>query len=154
MMYLRYDSVIVLCRLDVQWTEANLPEVRKSVVAVGRFIFVFTHIVRDLPHSAMTDTPPSTLFDDPNASHPLDLLINAIHGEGEYEIPPEARDGHGGFNLEQLLGQESSTTEEPNRVCRSLDSFLPKLIDRTRERGANHLSTRRMRRRPNSYRRI
>lgn len=43
-----------------------------------------------------------SLFDDPNASHPLDLLINAISGSGEeYQIPPEAREGE--FNLEQLL---------------------------------------------------
>ena len=45
--------------------------------------------------------PSTDIFDDPNASHPLDLLINAISGSGEYQIPPEARNGE--FNLEQLL---------------------------------------------------
>jgi hypothetical protein len=52
----------------------------------------------------MSDSDPSAnLFEDANASHPLDLLINAISGSGQYQIPAEARDGHGGFDLEQLL---------------------------------------------------
>jgi hypothetical protein len=52
--------------------------------------------------------PSNNIFDDANANHPLDLLINAISGSGEYEIPPEAREGHGEFNLEQLLGNDST----------------------------------------------
>jgi hypothetical protein len=62
--------------------------------------------------------PSNNIFDDANANHPLDLLINAISGSGEYEIPPEAREGHGEFNLEQLLGNDS--TGESSRVRLSL----------------------------------
>lgn len=51
--------------------------------------------------------PSANIFDDPNSSHPLDLLINAISGSGEYQIPQEARDGDGEFNLEQLLNNNS-----------------------------------------------
>jgi hypothetical protein len=64
--------------------------------------------------------PSSNPFDDANANHPLDLLINAISGSGEYEIPSEARDSHGEFNLEQLL---SHNTDE-HRVCQLLDSLV------------------------------
>lgn len=57
----------------------------------------------------------SDILDDPNASHPLDLLINAISGTGsapgagagDYQIPQEARGGEGEFNLEQLLNSGS-----------------------------------------------
>jgi hypothetical protein len=62
--------------------------------------------------------PSNNPFEDANASHPLDLLINAISGSGEYEIPHEARDGHGEFNLEQLL---INNTDE-HRVCQLLYS--------------------------------
>lgn len=48
------------------------------------------------------------LSEDPNASHPLDLLINAISGSGEYQIPPEARESE--LNLEQLLSGSNDDT--------------------------------------------
>jgi hypothetical protein len=74
--------------------------------------------------------PSNNPFEDANASHPLDLLINAISGSGEYEIPNEARDGHGEFNLEQLL---SNNTDE-HRVCQLPALQYHKLIIRTRGR--------------------
>jgi hypothetical protein len=63
----------------------------------------------------MSDSDPSAnLFEDANTSHPLDLLINAISGSGQYQIPPEARDdhGHGEFNLEQLLNGSHQTSDD------------------------------------------
>lgn len=58
--------------------------------------------------------PSANIFDDPNSSHPLDLLINAISGSGEYQIPQEAREGDGEFNLEQLLNNNSHTNNNSN----------------------------------------
>ena len=79
--------------------------------------------------------PSNNIFDDANANHPLDLLINAISGSGEYEIPPEARESQGEFNLEQLLGNDS--TGESSRVGLSLTwAGLEADDDRIRERGA------------------
>jgi len=79
--------------------------------------------------------PSNNPFEDANASHPLDLLINAISGSGEYEIPDEARDGHGEFNLEQLL---SNNTDE-HRVCQLPSLQYPKLITRARGSDQDHL---------------
>jgi hypothetical protein len=84
--------------------------------------------------------PSNNPFEDGNASHPLDLLINAISGSGEYEIPNEARDGHGEFNLEQLL---SNNTDE-HRVRQLQDALSPKLMNRTRGRDQPHLLRRGM----------
>ena len=84
--------------------------------------------------------PSNNPFEDANASHPLDLLINAISGSGEYEIPNEARDGHGEFNLEQLL---SNTTDE-HRVYQLLELACLQLMIRTRERDQVHLAPRGM----------
>jgi len=79
--------------------------------------------------------PSNNIFDDANANHPLDLLINAISGSGEYEIPPEARESQGEFNLEQLLGNDS--TGESSRVSLTLAwAGLTADEDRVREKEA------------------
>lgn len=79
--------------------------------------------------------PSNNIFDDANANHPLDLLINAISGSGEYEIPPEARESQGEFNLEQLLGNDN--TGESSRVSLTLAwAGLTADEDRVREKEA------------------
>ena len=80
-------------------------------------------IVREYSSNPTTMSEASTnIFDDPNASHPLDLLINAISGSGEYQIPAEARGSEGEFDLEQLLNSSGGGQHDDglDKVCIAL----------------------------------
>lgn len=62
----------------------------------------------------------TSLFDDNASSHPLDLLINAISGSGDYNLPDGRdvyRDGDVELDLDGLLGS-TEAAHEPRVVRR------------------------------------